>query len=79
MINAAEARQMAKDLLVSKIQIQLEEVEEKIVDAAENGNMYCQIEGYLLPQVEFQLKQAEYTIKRDSARNETWTTIRWDV
>lgn len=79
MISAAEARQMATDLLVSKVNIQLEEIEEKIVNAAENGDMCCQIEGYLFPQVNFQLKQAGYTIKINSAKNETWTTIRWDV
>ena len=79
MIDAIRARQIASDMVSAKAQIQLEEVEEKITREAENGCLYCQVEGYLLPQVTTYLIQLGYHVKQHSARNETWTNISWEA
>lgn len=77
MINADEARKIAKELIGAKVQAQLEDVEKLVTDTAEKGEFYCQIEGYLLPQVTAYLKGLGYNIKHNTARNESWTTISW--
>lgn len=77
MISAEEAKQLVTNSVERKTKLQLELVEEKIIEAAENGQLYCQIDEYLLPQVEKHLKELNYQVKSNWARNESWTTIRW--
>ena len=77
MIDAAKARRIAREVIETKAQSQVEEVEEQIMEEAEKGNMYCQMEGYLLPQVVEYLKALGYNTKHQTARNESWTTISW--
>lgn len=79
MIDASRARQIASDTIGAKAQMQLEMIEKTITEAAENGSLLCQVEDYLLPQVETHLKHLGYRVKRQSARNECWTTINWDT
>lgn len=78
MIDASRARQIATNVVGEKAQRQLETVEAKITKAAEEGSLYCQLEGYLLPQVTKILKELGYFVKSQTARNECWTTIKWE-
>ena len=78
MIDANRARQIATNVVGEKAQRQLETVEAKITKAAEGGSLYCQLEGYLLPQVVKILKELGYHVKSQTARNECWTTISWE-
>ena len=77
MINADEARKLAKELIGAKAQAQVEDIEELVINTAEKGEFYCQIEGYLLPQVTAYLKGLGYNVKDNIMRNESWTTISW--
>ena len=77
MIDAAEARKLAKEMIGTKVQEQAKNIEKVVVDAAEKGNFYCHIDGHLFPQVSAYLKGLGYNVKYDSARNESWTTINW--
>lgn len=78
MIDANRARQIAINVVGDKAQRQLETVEAKITKAAKEGSLYCQLEGYLFPQVTKILKDLGYSVKSQTARNECWTTIKWE-
>ena len=44
MIDAAEARKLAKEIIGTKVQEQAKDIEKVVIDAAEKGNFSCQIE-----------------------------------
>lgn len=77
MINAKEACELMNSTNSEKAQEQIELIEKAIVKHAENGECYCTVDFWTIPSVENRLKELGYVVKRDSGRNESWTTIRW--
>ena len=77
MISAKQAKQIATSSVSERAKKQLEDIENRITEAANKGEFYCYIWDDLMPNVAYYLKQQGYTVKTRMERNETDTIISW--
>ena len=70
-----EMNSIIKDLEREKKQ--LKNVEERITEAANKGEVYCYVWDDLMPNVAYYLRQQGYIVKTRMERNETNTIISW--
>jgi hypothetical protein len=77
LISAAEARKKVQTAQTETAFQQLNTVARHIADAIEKGAYSVSIELYLQDGVKETLKGLGYTVRYDSHRNESYTTISW--
>jgi hypothetical protein len=79
MITAEEAYKESMKVREQRLNKELEEVEIVINRHKALGNLSCTIENYISDELKKKLEESHYKVKFESDRNESYTTIDWNM